>query len=602
MNTARTPGTPGLIPPQPAGESGGRLLRRSWDSPAAAAPDAVAAPPDTRDVLNSISAVLYDWDMLTDRLSWGPNVGEVLSEFPTSALATGGAFAELVTANSDTSRFQAIKGSAAVDKGEGAPYRALYNLLRRDGAKIAVEDIGRWFADSAGRPARAHGVLRIVAASGQPDGSIYFASKRDPLTGAYNRRHLVDHLTAACADIARRRSQLAVLVLGVEKLAEINQRYGYDAADAAIAGVARRVGGNVRETDMLARYLGGKFVFVLDGGDAEQAMVAARRLLRAVANEPIATSAGPIDIVLRIGGALAPEHGRGAHALLQRAEEAYDLACKTNADRCLLFAPNVAPDHTRTQTLSVSDEIVSALNERRIVLAYQPVVPTNVDGKPFFEALLRLRRRDGEIIGPAAILPIAEKAGLISLIDQRVLELALQRVAAEPDLRVSVNVSAVTLHSAGWIDRFAQALSTHPGAASRLIVEITETAAIADIALTARIFARMKKLGAKIAMDDFGAGHTSFRSLRGLGVDVVKIDGAFVQNIARSADDRFFVRTLVDLARHLDIETVAEWVEDAEASRILTGWGIDYLQGFHFGGAQIPNPAGEAATLAVAGR
>lgn len=591
-----------LTPAQRAWDPGDRPLRRSWDSPTAITSEAPASPPDTRDVLNSINAVLYDWDMLTDRLSWGPNVGEVLPAFPAGALATGGAFAELVAANSETSRFQAIKTSAAVDKGEGAPYRALYNLLRRDGAKIAIEDIGRWFADSAGRPVRAHGVLRIVAASGQPEGPVYFASKRDPLTGAYNRRHLLEHLTAACADIARRRSQLAVLVLGVEKLAEINQRYGYDAADAAIAGVARRVGGNVRETDMLARYLGGKFVFVLDGGDAEQATIAARRLLRAVANEPIATSAGPIDVVLRIGGALAPEHGHGAHALLQRAEEAYDLACKTKADRCVLFAPNVAHDQTRTQTLSISDEIVSALNERRIVLAYQPVVPTSADGKPFFEALLRLRRRDGEIIGPAAILPIAEKSGLVSLIDQRVLELALQRLAAEPDLRIAVNVSAATLHSAGWIDRFAQALTIHPGVAGRLIVEITETTANADIALTGRIIGRMKKFGAKIAMDDFGAGRTSFRSLRGLGVDVVKIDGAFVQNIARSADDRFFVRTLVDLARHLDVETVAEWVEDAEASRLLTGWGIDYLQGFHFGAALIPATPGDAPVLAVAGR
>jgi len=254
------------------------------------------------------------------------------------------------------------------------------------------------------------------------------------------------------------------------------------------------------------------------------------------------------------------------------------------------------------QTLSVSDEIVSALNERRIVLAYQPVVPTIPGRRPFFEALLRLRRRDGGIIGPAVVLPIAEKVGLVAQIDHRVLELALQRVAAEPDLRVSVNVSAATLHDAGWIDRFAQALTTHPGAAGRLIIEITETVAIADIALTAQIFGRMKKLGAKIAMDDFGAGHTSFRSLRGLGVDVVKIDGAFVQNIARSADDRFFVRTLVELARHLNVETVAEWVEDAEATRILTEWGIDYLQGYHFGRAEIPAPPSDAPILAVAGR
>jgi EAL domain-containing protein (putative c-di-GMP-specific phosphodiesterase class I) len=119
------------------------------------------------------------------------------------------------------------------------------------------------------------------------------------------------------------------------------------------------------------------------------------------------------------------------------------------------------------------------------------------------------------------------------------------------------------------------------------MIEIIETMPIVDIEVTAGIFARMKAMGVKVAMDDFGAGHTSFRSLRGLGVDVVKIDGVFVQNIARSADDRFFVRTLVELARHLNIETVAEWVEDAEAMRILTDWGIDYLQGHHLGRAEV---------------
>jgi len=344
MKTFETAGPRSFFRGKRLGESNDPLIRRSWDTQPPATFDGPVAPPEARDVLNSIGAVVYDWDMLTDRLSWGANVGEVLSAFPAGALASGGAFAELVTANSETSRFQAIRSSAAVDNGDGAPYRALYSLLRHDGAKIAVEDIGRWYADGAGRPARAHGVLRIVAGSGQSGGSAFSASKRDPLTGAYSRSHLVEHLNSACADIVRRRSQLAVLILGVEKLAEINQRYGYDAADAAIVGVARRVGGNVRETDMLARYLGGKFVFILDGGDAAQATTAARRLLRAVSNEPIATSAGPIDVSLRIGGALAPEHGRGAHALLQRAEEAYDLACRTSADRCLMFAPNVAPD------------------------------------------------------------------------------------------------------------------------------------------------------------------------------------------------------------------------------------------------------------------
>jgi diguanylate cyclase (GGDEF)-like protein len=384
-----------------------------------------------------------------------------------------------------------------------------------------------------------------------------------------------------------RRRQLAVFVIGIEGLTEINQRYGYDIADEAIVAVARRVAENVRDTDIFARYFGGKFVFVLDGGDAEQAATAARRLLRIISNDPIATSVRSIDVSLRIGAALAPHHGRGAHALLQRAEEAYDFACQSAAERYVMFTSRLASDNARLQALSVSDEIVAALNERRIVLAYQPIVPTRPGGRVYFEALLRLRRSDGELIGPAAIIPIAEKVGLIAQLDHRVLTLALQRMMTEPDLRVSVNVSAATLHAPQWIDQLAELLAAHPGAAPRLMIEIIETMAIVDIELTASIFARMKQMGVRVAMDDFGAGHTSFRSLRGLGVDVVKIDGVFVQNIARSADDRFFVRTLVELARHLHIETVAEWVEDAEAMRILTEWGIDYLQGHHFGRAEI---------------
>jgi EAL domain-containing protein (putative c-di-GMP-specific phosphodiesterase class I) len=169
-------------------------------------------------------------------------------------------------------------------------------------------------------------------------------------------------------------------------------------------------------------------------------------------------------------------------------------------------------------------------------------------------------------------------------------------------LRVSINVSAATLRDPEWIDRFTQTLAANPGAAERLIVEVIETIAIADVEATIRLLARMKRLGVKVAMDDFGSGHTSFKNLRSLGVDIVKIDGAFVQNIARSADDRFFVRTLIDLARHLGIETVAEWVEDAEAMRLLTSWGVDYMQGHFFGQAEIPanSPAVEIAPAKTA--
>jgi EAL domain-containing protein (putative c-di-GMP-specific phosphodiesterase class I) len=279
---------------------------------------------------------------------------------------------------------------------------------------------------------------------------------------------------------------------------------------------------------------------------------------------------------------LAPRHGRNAHLLLQRADEALEIASES-PERHAVYTPDVAAGESRRREMRVADEIVAALAERRVVMAFQPVVPTIEGRAGFREALFRVRQSDGSLAGPAGLLPVAEKLGLIEQIDQRVLELTLERLVDAPEGRLSMNISAATLRSPYWLDRFKASLRNAPGAAERLIVEIVETQPVGDIEDAARVFRAMKALGARIAMDDFGAGHTSFRNLRGLGVDIVKIDGAFVQNLSRSPDDRFFVRTLAGLARHLEIETVAEWVEDAEAARMLAEWGVDYLQGHFLG-------------------
>ena len=141
-----------------------------------------------------------------------------------------------------------------------------------------------------------------------------------------------------------------------------------------------------------------------------------------------------------------------------------------------------------------------------------------------------------------------------------------------------------------WSATIESLMRAHPGVAERLIVEITETVAIQDIDDIRGFVTRLKNFGSRIAIDDFGAGYTSFRNLRKLGVDIVKIDGAFVQNIARSADDRAFVQTLIDLARRLDIKTVAEWVQDEEAAVMLREWGCDYIQGRLIGLATPQRP------------
>jgi EAL domain-containing protein (putative c-di-GMP-specific phosphodiesterase class I) len=161
---------------------------------------------------------------------------------------------------------------------------------------------------------------------------------------------------------------------------------------------------------------------------------------------------------------------------------------------------------------------------------------------------------------------------------------------AAPSLRASFNVSAASTTDPDWWAGLGSLLRSHAGVAERLTVEITESAAIQDIDETRGFVARVKDLGCRIAIDDFGAGYTSFRNLRKLGVDIVKIDGAFVHDMMRSQDDRAFVRTLIDLAKRLNLSTVAEWVQDEAAAKTLQDWGCDYLQGALIGLASTERP------------
>lgn len=146
-----------------------------------------------------------------------------------------------------------------------------------------------------------------------------------------------------------------------------------------------------------------------------------------------------------------------------------------------------------------------------------------------------------------------------------------------------MNCARDTITAADWIETFTAKIEATPGIGDRLIVEVTETGLIENVEAMRAAIVACKKLGVRVAMDDFGAGHSSFRELRDLGFDLVKIDGDFVRNIAQSADDRFFVKTLVDLARHLGLQIVAEWVGDEVTSQILREMGVDYFQGDYYG-------------------
>lgn len=562
-----------------------------------------AEGPDPRRILSSIGEVVYDWDIGTDRLVWGPNLVAILGPIASEGLDTGLAYGERVWRESGASRYDAIIRSGRLDEGGGVPYQVVYALVQPRGLgqtpAIWVEDTGRWFAGPGGKPARAHGVVRIVTERHEMERQLALGSQIDPLTGVLNRAPLGERVARFLKEAERTRKPFAVLLIALENLFALNRTYGYDAGDEVLANLASRLRENVRACDVLARHAGNKFALVLENSDAGEAMAAAQRLIDVVKMAPFETKAGSIPATIRIGVVIAPREGRAPNILFQHAEEALDVARQNNGERLVAYTASLAREDKRLRALQVADSIVSALNDRRVDLAFQPIVHATTGEIAFHEALLRIRLADGSAVSPASLVPVAEKAGLMRLLDQRVMELALERLGAEPYLRVSVNCSMNTVLDPEWPDRLATAVAMNPSISERLIVEITETCLIEDFDTTKNLISTCKQLGVKVAMDDFGAGHTSFRNLRQLDFDVVKIDGAFIRNIATSEDDRFFVRTLIDLARHLSLEIVAEWVEDEATARILREWGVDYFQGALYGQAE-KRPAAVAKPQATA--
>jgi EAL domain-containing protein (putative c-di-GMP-specific phosphodiesterase class I) len=330
--------------------------------------------------------------------------------------------------------------------------------------------------------------------------------------------------------------------------------------------------------------------------------VAADRFLAAIRDEVVPTKSGPVSVTVSIGAVSVPRYTRDADEAINRAQEVLDSVKRRRAGSFAAWRPNVERDAQRRVNIRVTDEIVTALNERRIVMAFEPVVAVRTGDTAFYECLIRMEQDDGRVLLAPDIVPVAERLGLIRLVDHRVLELVVEELALAPNVQLSLNISPDTTMDPDWWSSIESAMRAHPGVAERLIVEITETVAIQDLDDVRGFVTRLKNLGSRIAIDDFGAGYTSFRNLRKLGVDIVKIDGAFVQNITRSADDRAFVQTLIDLARRLQIKTVAEWVQDEESAAMLREWGCDYIQGRLIGLASAVRPwrtPGPAAVPAV---
>jgi EAL domain-containing protein (putative c-di-GMP-specific phosphodiesterase class I)/GGDEF domain-containing protein len=509
-------------------------------------------------VLTAAGATTYAWNIAADRIAWGPNAAEVLGIPHIGSVSTGEALDAAIETETGATRLEAMGGAGGRDGGSGVPFRMRYALRVRADRLTMVEEMGRWYADARGRPVLATGMLRAAPPSG---------GEADLTAGLKARATLLARIMDDVVE-AQRSRRVVTLAVGSFVNADDSSARPEDSLDALLSEAGRRVRPIMRRRDHFAIYGPNRFALALASCPQAEADAAARRILALVRGGP----SDPALPALRLGLACAPGHAVDAPELLHRAEQA--LGCvPAGRPGFSLYRAGAGP---AARAGTPPQDVIDALNGRQVHLAHEPVVEAARRQPVFIAARPRLGR--GVARGPAADLASClEPDGLSILVDGRALELAAAHLAAEPRDRMAIAVSPGTLKDGEWLGMLAAHLGAHPGIESRLVIDVPE-AALGDTSVRGRLDA-MKALGVAVMVSGYGAGHASFKQLQGLPVDMLKIGGPAIQALSQWVEARHLVRGLIDLAHHLGTVVIAEWVDDEATARLLSGWGVDCLQG-----------------------
>jgi diguanylate cyclase (GGDEF)-like protein len=437
-----------------------------------------------------------------------------------------------------------------------------------------------------------HAVLQVQDVSEQKryEGQLQHLADHDALTGLFNRRRFEEELEREVASARRYGTRGAVMVLDLDHFKYVNDSLGHAAGDELIVSVANALRARLRATDLLCRMGGDEFAVILPRADEHEARQTAESVLGAVRVESDRAHRGRTwQVTASIGIALfgGSDDEFDAEQLLAAADIAMYDAKAAGRDRVAVYDPS-GSRHERMQTRRArAQRIAAAIDEDRFVLHAQPIRSLSDPEEERYELLLRMIGDEGELIPPGTFLYVAERSDLAPKIDRWVIARAVEVLAAQgPRDRPAtfeINLSAKSIDDDEMPDFIASAVGASGIDPRSLIFELTETAAIVNLA-KARTFAeRIEALGCRFALDDFGAGFASFYYLKHLSFDYVKIDGEFIEDLPSNHTNQLVVRAVVDIARGLGKQTIAEFVCDDVTVELLREYGVDYAQGFHIG-------------------
>jgi diguanylate cyclase (GGDEF)-like protein len=554
-------------------------------SDAETTPDRPAILLDQAEVLKSLQATgtaAYHWNVLTDELTWSESAETVVGIAPARA-ATGKHFASILHPENSTTRYDAIVLANRSPSEKGGNYKIEYRICPEGKQHpIWLEDSGKWIAGRDGMPNEAYGVVRRIDVSTQ--------AGRDDLTGMMNRDRITTTLGEAIRTIEADGGHTAFALAALGNLGLVNEAYGFEIADELIVAIGKRLQQALRAGDVVARYSGSKFAIILNSCSPRDLPMALDRFVAVVRDSVIETSKGPVWAMLAVGGVSVPENANSVQVAIAHAENALSDARNKITEGIVIYTPSQQRQIDQLLNARCASEIVLSLKRDDFKLAFQPVKDAASGKVVMHEALLRMIDESGEIITAGHLIPVAERLGLVRLIDRAVTQMTIAALHSNPDARVSMNVSTITALDHRWNSQLLEIVAANKAVAARLTVEINEQVLVSNLEAARTFIENLRELGCGVAIDDFGAGYKSFRNIRELPVTMIKLDGSFCHNLASNKDNAFFVKSLLDLAHKFNLKVVAEWVESEADAKLLAEWGMDYIQG-HYVGEAVVNPS-----------
>lgn len=460
-------------------------------------------------------------------------------------------------------------------------------LKTKDGSAIDALLNARAVRSDGGAILYHEGIITDITRIRRQEEQLVHLATHDPLTGLHNRREFSAILERHLLSVKRYGGQGAILWMDLDGFKEINDGLGHKVGDELLASIAHRMKSTIRESDVLARLGGDEFAILYPNVDSTQAEIAATRLLEAIRQHTANIQGQAIRTTASIGIVVFPKHGTQPTELLMQADVAMYRAKKQGRNRFCVYSPEQENMEVPEQRIDWLRRVREALENDGFILYAQPILDLKTDEIVRYEILLRLVDRDGGIIPPGAFLDIAEQFGLSGDIDRWVLRKATRILSdtkiMEKGISFAINLSPRTMTDREFLQQISEMPALNVIGPVRLVMEITETAAIYNIHVAKDFLRTLRGQGYEFALDDFGMGFSSFYQLKNLDVDYLKIDGSFIRNLSSDPVDRHLVQAMVHLAAGLGKQTIAEFVEDQGALDMLREMGVDCAQGFHIG-------------------